>query len=154
MDGVLFPNGSASIGVVIHNHLGIILLAAGYPFQHWDPGGVEMAALLAIRRFVTPSMLAAKGAIIECDCKPVRDYCDRALKRSTWLENSFLSQDIAVLNEFNQVLLRLLPREVNRLTDFCAKFGAVSSFIWHDVSMSTPEFLEILQEDLDHMPSV
>ncbi|KAK8918331.1 hypothetical protein KSP39_PZI020989 [Platanthera zijinensis] len=71
VDGAVLPNNGASIGILVRNHKGSVLLAAGSGLQHWDPGRVELEALLSLKRLVTSSMLAAKGVVIEGDCKNV-----------------------------------------------------------------------------------
>ncbi|KAK8923398.1 hypothetical protein KSP39_PZI019823 [Platanthera zijinensis] len=93
-------------------------------------------------------MLEAKGVIIEGDCKNVLDFCRKAMHRANWSDDTFMEQDLSFLAELNQVLLRHISREANRLADFCAKFGMFNNFNWTDVAMAPPEFLEVLQDDV------
>ncbi|KAK8916648.1 hypothetical protein KSP39_PZI022886 [Platanthera zijinensis] len=122
--------------------------------MHWDSGQVELEALLSLRRFLTPAMLEAKGIIIEGDCKNVIDFCRRTLQRSTWSTPTIMEQELAFLAELNNVMVRHIPREANRLADYCAKYDMYKTFVWTDRMVAPPEFLEILQADLDGMPNV
>ncbi|KAK8951015.1 hypothetical protein KSP39_PZI003143 [Platanthera zijinensis] len=99
-------------------------------------------------------MREAKGVILEGDCKNVLDFCSRSLQRAAWCDPTFMEQELSFLAELNQVLFRHIPREANRLADFCAKFGMSNNFIWTDVVSAPAEFLEILQDDLGRLPSV
>ncbi|KAK8957251.1 hypothetical protein KSP39_PZI001270 [Platanthera zijinensis] len=152
---IFSSNNGVGIGFVARNHHGAVVIAAGSGLSHWDPGQVELAALLSLRRLITPTMLEAKGVILEGDCKNVLDFCSRSLQRATWCDSTiFVEQELSFLAELNQVLFRHIPREANRLADFCAKFGMSNNFIWTDVVSAPAEFLEILQDDLDRMSSV
>ncbi|KAK8955310.1 hypothetical protein KSP40_PGU002638 [Platanthera guangdongensis] len=122
--------------------------------QHWDLGRVELEVICSICRVVLPSTIDAKGIILEGDCKNVLDFCGRSLQRSAWRNPIFMEQDLSFLAELNQVLLRHIPREANRLADFCAKLGMSNDFVWTDVVMAPPEFLEILQKYLEWVSSV
>ncbi|KAK8967898.1 hypothetical protein KSP40_PGU004316 [Platanthera guangdongensis] len=65
-----------------------------------------------------------------------------------------MERDLSFLAELNQVLIRHIPREANRLADFCAKFCMSNDFVWTDIVMTPPEFLEILRYDLERVSSV
>ncbi|KAK8928313.1 Autophagy-related protein 18a [Platanthera zijinensis] len=71
------------VSLVVRNQLGIILLVAGSRLYHWDPGRVELEVLLSLWRILTPSMLAAKGVIIEGDCKSVLDFCSSMVPKAS-----------------------------------------------------------------------
>ncbi|KAK8951125.1 hypothetical protein KSP39_PZI003970 [Platanthera zijinensis] len=129
VDGVVFPNNCAGIGVVVRNHRGDVQLVVGSGFLHWDPGQVELAALRSLRRLLSPDMLAAKCVIIEGDCKNVLEFCRTSMHRATWSDANFMAEDLSFLAELNQVMFRHIPREANRLADFCAKFGSTNDFV-------------------------
>ncbi|KAK8943839.1 hypothetical protein KSP40_PGU007056 [Platanthera guangdongensis] len=65
-----------------------------------------------------------------------------------------MEHDLAFLAELNNVLIRQIPREANRLADFCAKYGMYHNFLWTDGTLAPSEFSDILQEDLEGMPRV
>ncbi|KAK8948839.1 hypothetical protein KSP39_PZI006033 [Platanthera zijinensis] len=154
VDGALLTNNGAGIGLTARDRHGPLVLAAGSGIMHWDPGQVELGALLSLRRFLTPAMLEAKDIIIEGDCKNVIDFCRRTLQRSTWSTPTIMEQELAFLAELNNVMMRHIPREANRLADYCAKYDMYNTFVWTDRMVAPPEFLEILQADLDGMPNV
>ncbi|KAK8935089.1 hypothetical protein KSP39_PZI014113 [Platanthera zijinensis] len=93
-------------------------------FLHGDPGRVVTEAILAIKLLLHPSLIEAKGAIIEGDCMNVLNYCSNTLRRSFWLDGIFQEVDLSILTEFNQVLFHHVQWEANPLADFCAKFRA------------------------------
>ncbi|KAK8928371.1 putative disease resistance protein RGA3 [Platanthera zijinensis] len=64
---------------------------------------------------------------------------------------SSLELELSFLAEFSQVMFHHIPREANRLADFCAKLGISCSFIWQEFELAPPEFLEIVQDDLASM---
>ncbi|KAK8945760.1 hypothetical protein KSP40_PGU004239 [Platanthera guangdongensis] len=140
-------NNKAGIGIVVRNHRGVVQLTAGSGLSHWDPGQVEFAALLSLRRLLTPAMLEAKGIIIEGDCKNVLDVCRNSLRRANWNDATFIAHDLYFLAELNQLLIRHIPREANRLADFCATYGSSYNFVWNDVVDAPPEFIEIVHDD-------
>ncbi|KAK8957265.1 hypothetical protein KSP39_PZI000568 [Platanthera zijinensis] len=148
VEGALFTNNGAGIGLTARDRHGTLVLAAGSGIMHWDPGQVELEALLSLRRFLTPAMLEAKGIIIEGDCKNVIDFCRRT---ST---PTIMEQELAFLAELNNVMVRQILREANRLADYCAKYGMYNTFVWTDCMLAPPEFLEIFQTDLDEMSNV
>ncbi|KAK8921115.1 hypothetical protein KSP39_PZI020588 [Platanthera zijinensis] len=92
-------------------------------------------------------MLAAKGVIIEGDCKNVLEFCRTSMHRATWSDATFMTEDLSFLAELNQVMFRHIPREANRLADFCAKFGSTVDFVWNDVHSAPTEFMEIVHDD-------
>ncbi|KAK8919079.1 hypothetical protein KSP39_PZI021910 [Platanthera zijinensis] len=150
----LFTNNGAGISLTARDWHGTLVLAAGSGIMLWDPSQVKLEALLSLRRFLTPAMLEAKDIIIEGDCKNVIDFCRRTLQRSTWSTPTIMEQELAFLAELNNVMVRHIPREANRLADYCAKYDMYNTFVWTDRMLAPPEFLEILQADLDGMPNV
>ncbi|KAK8941882.1 hypothetical protein KSP40_PGU016062 [Platanthera guangdongensis] len=46
VDGSLLLSGSAGLGVVARSDDGRVLIAAGFAWHHWDPGRVELEAIL------------------------------------------------------------------------------------------------------------
>ncbi|KAK8947793.1 hypothetical protein KSP40_PGU016732 [Platanthera guangdongensis] len=95
-------------------------------------------------------MLKAKGIIIEGDCKNVLYVCRNSLRRANWNDATFIAQDLYFLAELNQLLIRHIPREANRLADFCAKYGSSCNFVWNDVIAAPPEFMEIVHDDFGY----
>ncbi|KAK8958120.1 hypothetical protein KSP40_PGU017523 [Platanthera guangdongensis] len=78
MDGSLLPSRCAGLGIVIRSEAGAVLRAAGFAWRHWDPGRVELEAVLAIRWVLLPALLEAKGIIIDGDAANVLDFCHSA----------------------------------------------------------------------------
>ncbi|KAK8937869.1 hypothetical protein KSP40_PGU011541 [Platanthera guangdongensis] len=71
VDGSPLSSRCAGLGIVVRSEGGQVLMAVGFAWQHWDPGRVELEAILAIRRVVLPTLLAARGIILLKGLRPM-----------------------------------------------------------------------------------
>ncbi|KAK8963751.1 hypothetical protein KSP40_PGU000430 [Platanthera guangdongensis] len=90
-DGSLQPSRCAGLGIVVCSEAGTMLVAAGFACLHWDPGLVELEAVLAIRRVVLPTLFEARGIIIEGDAANVLEFCS-SVARGSARPSSFLPE--------------------------------------------------------------
>ncbi|KAK8956009.1 hypothetical protein KSP40_PGU005355 [Platanthera guangdongensis] len=118
VDGSLLPSRSAGLGIVVRSEAGAVLMAAGFAWQHWDPGRIELEAIVAIRCVVSQALLAAKGIIIKRDVSNVLDFCSKAIWGTARLGTYPGETDLAFLTDLRRCGYTMCAgkRTVRRIT--------------------------------------
>lgn len=111
MDGSLLSSGLAGAGVVSRGEDGDPILAAGLVLMHWDLGGVELAAVLALRSWISPAMFGARGVIMEGDCQVVMDSFLADLHCDDWCATTYGQENLSFLDVFPKVRFHHVGRE-------------------------------------------
>ncbi|KAK8935604.1 hypothetical protein KSP39_PZI013846 [Platanthera zijinensis] len=130
VDGSLQTSRQAGLGIVMRNEVGLVLMVAGFAWQHWDPGRVEFEPVCSIRRIVQPTLLNARGVIIEGDAANVMDFCSNVAKQTARSIVSQMEEDLTFLWEFSAVRFQYIGRAANRVADFCARLVCEGDFTW------------------------
>ncbi|KAK8969342.1 hypothetical protein KSP40_PGU003878 [Platanthera guangdongensis] len=97
------PSRCAGLGIVVRSEAGQVLMAASFAWQYWDPGRVELEAILAIRRVVLPIIPEDRGIIIEGDAANVLDFCSRAAWGSARPNTYPGAVDLTFLTEYRRM---------------------------------------------------
>ncbi|KAK8934077.1 hypothetical protein KSP40_PGU019665 [Platanthera guangdongensis] len=71
VDGSLFPFGLAGLGMVACDDLCALIFTAGSPLLLYDPGGVEMSAILALRNLISPSLYGVRRLLWRVTVRPL-----------------------------------------------------------------------------------
>ncbi|KAK8918667.1 hypothetical protein KSP39_PZI021459 [Platanthera zijinensis] len=151
IDGALLPSRQAGVGIVARDSSGTVLFAAGRSLLQWDPGRMEMAALAAIRDYLTVDCFDASGVIIEGDCLNLIKYCQRCFDSRLW-DAHFPDADVlSFLFELPRVLLRHVPRAANRAADFCSHHAISCTFQWTCLEDFPPVLSEVVQRDRENI---
>ncbi|KAK8956307.1 hypothetical protein KSP40_PGU020698 [Platanthera guangdongensis] len=147
LDGSLLPSRCEGLGIVVRSEGGQVLMAEGFAWQHWDPGRVELEAILAIRWVVLPTLLEARGIIIEGDATNVLDFCSKAAWGSA-RPNTFPGDgDLSFLTEFAAVWFQHVDRRANRVADHCARTTVAGDFVWETGTGAYETFLGLVADD-------
>ncbi|KAK8961627.1 hypothetical protein KSP40_PGU003279 [Platanthera guangdongensis] len=124
---------------------------AGRSLMQWDPGRTEMAALAAIRDYLTVDCFDASGVIIEGDSLNLIKYCQRCFDSRLW-DAHFPDADVLkFLFELPRVLFRYAPREANRAADFCSRYAIFCTFLWTCFEDFPPVLSEVVQSDQENI---
>ncbi|XP_028555252.1 uncharacterized protein LOC110110727 [Dendrobium catenatum] len=102
IDASLKSNYLAGIGGVIRDDKGRSLLAFGTHYLHWDISQVELMEVYYLKNILRDWMHEAQGVIIEGDNLNIFKVLQSNLKR--WKKNGSIKEDLAFIQEFNQVL--------------------------------------------------
>lgn len=120
VDGALSSSGVAGTGAILRDEQGNSIVAMGHNFEHWDIARVELQALIAIQQIIEPWMYECKGVLLEGEnLNIIRLMCD-SVTRNFWEGHPSLSQDLAFLASFKQVVFLHTKRDCNRAAHFCA----------------------------------
>ncbi|KAK8970008.1 hypothetical protein KSP40_PGU022217 [Platanthera guangdongensis] len=103
VDGSLLPSRRVGLSIVVCSEDGAVLVAAGFAWLHWDPCRVEIEAVVAIRRIVSPALLEARGVIVEGDATNVLDFCTLSARNSARPSSLLPNVDLSFLSEFTTV---------------------------------------------------
>ncbi|KAK8962047.1 hypothetical protein KSP40_PGU016023 [Platanthera guangdongensis] len=151
VDGSLSPSGLAGLGMVACDDRGALIFDAGFPLLHWDPGGVELAAVLALRNLIPPSLYGVCEAIVVGDCSSLMDSCAASLRRGDWSVTVDDKEDFSFLSGFPQLLFQHIGREASRAADF---YSSIRLVVTVSVQIQLKTFARLPRKISDYTPSV
>ncbi|PKU72931.1 hypothetical protein MA16_Dca007494 [Dendrobium catenatum] len=149
VDAALKPFNLAGIGVVVRNHEGVLITAAGRRIEHWDPFQAEVRATAVTQMVIRDWKLDLDGIIIEGDCVNAIGWLQKLQDRKFKGHYNFEGPNFSFLMNFKQVLFRHTLRDNNRPADFCANLVIFGDFVfWGTAEGDIPSTLvSLLQVD-------
>ncbi|XP_028548291.1 uncharacterized protein LOC114578897, partial [Dendrobium catenatum] len=123
VDASMQQSTVTGLGVVVRDHLGRLLVAAGSKIEHWDITTAEIMAALSIKDIMEPWMTELDGIIIEGDCRNAIRWLQGSFDRRNRLHLHTEGHDLTFLLEFKQVLFQFVPRASNAPADYCARLA-------------------------------
>ncbi|KAI0515997.1 hypothetical protein KFK09_008668 [Dendrobium nobile] len=157
VDASLLDSNLASIGGVVRDSKGRLLLAFGKHKLHWDINQLELDAIFSLKEFIKDSMFESKGLIIKEDNNNAIKFLHDSMTKSK--VNNQIFEKISFLRDFNpskqyESLSARAPgafphisRNCNKVDDLCATLAldnnfCFDSFTSHDIPSSLSNLLK------------
>ncbi|KAI0519807.1 hypothetical protein KFK09_007268 [Dendrobium nobile] len=132
VDASLLDSNSVSIGGVVRDSKGSLLLAFGKQTLHWDINQLELEAVYSLKDFIHDWMFDCKGLIIEGDNYNVIKHLYDSVTKSKVINQ--ISEKISFIQDFNKVIFHHTSRNCNRVADLCATLALNNSFCFYFIS--------------------
>ncbi|XP_020692156.2 uncharacterized protein LOC110106564, partial [Dendrobium catenatum] len=123
VDASLQQSSITGLGVVVRDHLGRLVVAAGTRVEQWDTTTAEIMAALSIKDLIEQWMTELEGIIIEGDCRNALRWLQASFDRRNKMHLQPEGPDLTFLLDFKQVLFQYVPRLSNAPADYCARMA-------------------------------
>ncbi|PKU70999.1 Putative ribonuclease H protein [Dendrobium catenatum] len=152
-DGALLQSNRAGLGVVIRDHEGKLVVAAGHQIEHWDATTTELFAAQAIHLVIEDWMLDRDGLIVEGDSLSAINWLRQMCNPTGKIHRMVDGPNVSFLCSFKQVIFQHINRHSNRPADFCAHLGILGNFLWKNIDcVDIPlTFVHLLREESDRV---
>ncbi|XP_020672999.1 uncharacterized protein LOC110092690 [Dendrobium catenatum] len=134
VDASLVDSNLASLGGVVCDSMGRLLLAFSKQKIHWDVNQLELDAVFSLKEFIKDWIFESKGLIIEGDNHNAIKFLHDSVKKSK--TNNQISEKISFLHDLNKVIFHHTSRNCNKVTDLCATLALDNSFCFDSFTSS------------------